>query len=526
MAGSAAAATQAAAREQLRALVGLPKVSFQLGLEFNQRHGWVFAGDSLRADEELARLRAELETSAGSPQQQLHIAELTESTGDAAEARKALEWAIRRFETMNAADSTEDALVAGYAEALRLAGRIPEAISVLRRFLASTPTGWRSRVELGLNLVYEAGRRLAPEAEGQAGGAGRPLAIEPSSAQVDGMRRLLDRAIAEGERAVELATQEPDAYLGRARIRTAGKVLEALLGAEDPQGKARAVSQAMFSPEVLPDLATAARLAPDDPRLNGIWIWSALLADTIARGGPASGGIPGGVEWGTLPDSLRQAVRQVLARMDQVTLGDDPVRSSRALELAGSLQFIVIGDHPGAERGLRQAVRLDPANEPAWEVLCASLATAGRFEALLEVAQERLETADNPRNRFILAKAYDRLDRRREARMELQRAWMKWPKEPLPALGLCALVLRDDFENAGLGVVARLLGTAQENLGAKPPRELVLSLLPIRAVFFTLAGQFDPAQQAFEQWLALTPEDPAAAKEGLRLLDRIRREAP
>ncbi|MCP5517854.1 MAG: hypothetical protein H7A45_11435 [Verrucomicrobiales bacterium] len=518
-------ATRAAARDQLRALLGLPRVSFQLGLEFNHRHGWVFAGDALRAQAELDRLRDEPGSPPGTPLQMLRFAELNDLAGNAAASRQAIQRAIGLFEETNAADAEDDVLVAGYARALRLAGRSGESLSLLRRVQAANPEGWRSRLEMGLALVSAAAGAVFPSGEiplpaQPAEGGGAPPAVAPSAAQVESMRGLLDQAEAEAEQAVQAGVSEAEARLGRARIRTARRVLEALLGEPGGDEKVRRVSRAMFSAESLPDLATAARLAPDDPRVNAIWVWSVLLAETVARGGPAAGGLPAGVDWGSLPEDLRQVVRQVLARMDRAAQSEDPHLSSQALELAGSLQFMVIGDPGRAETGLREAVTRDPTNQPAWEVLCASLATAERFESLMEVARKRLKTADNARNRFILAKAYDRLERRGEARMELQQAWAKWPKDPLPALGLCALVVRDDLESAGLGVAARLLGAVQENLGKNPSREMVQSLLLVRGVVLALAGRLDPARQSIEQLLSLDPED-VTAREALRLLDRL-----
>jgi len=330
---------------------------------------------------------------------------------------------------------------------------------------------------------------------------------------------LLSEANELADQAVQRAPEESAAHLGRARVEVGARLTEVLLRRPPREELKQKLVRMMFSEAVFPDLRTATRLDPDNPRVAAIAVWTELLAHSVAQNGVAGVNFLSQLNWERLPEELRQFVRQTLTRMERVSEGSNRLRASRAWELCGSLQLFVMQNDRAGEAAFRRAVEADPRNEAAWEKLILTLVRAGRFTDMARASQDRLKGSDTPRNRVILAKAYDRDGRSAEARHVLEDARRRYPTDPLVCLGLCAVIMRDP-ETSAVPTAAALLQTAAQHLGKRSSLELVRNLVFQEGVFLALAGRVEQARSAFEKLRHFDPEN-ERVQTALKLLDQM-----
>ncbi len=519
------AATPTAGKERLRRLVHLPTVSVGIGVNFDSTHGFEMMSQQTDVNREIGEIKKELLGNGADAPRHFRLACLYAEVGDRNRAISELDRAIALYRQQDAAQSDNGKLLAGLGEALNAAGKTAEAERTLRQGIKVSPREWTCRVAFGRFLMrYSFG--VLCGGEGKSDGLfaapnslANLLASKPSSARVEKARELAEESVEQFNEAVGLAPSEPEVYAGRALCLSGRAMLKAAIRiASGEESDPARFGTAPFSKEALPDLQQVARLRPKDHRAIGTAALFEVFCVEVEHGVPQLGSLIGGAGWRNMPDATRQSVRAAVGRLEEVGQSGDNLQAAGALEVLGAIQALVIQDLSGAEANLRRAVTLDPSRDTAWELLIGITATNRRFPELQALAETRLKAMDTPRNRLILAKAFDNLDQSDRCMAEAEAARRRFPNDFGCALAVAAAILKSEVGMLLLNPVEALILRAEQLLGPAPSREAMADLLLIRGLFYGLSDQPDLARASLNRLLVLD-KDNAEAKEALAALD-------
>jgi tetratricopeptide (TPR) repeat protein len=161
------------------------------------------------------------------------------------------------------------------------------------------------------------------------------------------------------------------------------------------------------------------------------------------------------------------------------------------------INFMLNGTGGDATKHFRRAVTLDSNREHAWEMLVAISLAAERFDELLAVCVERVKVADTIRNRYILAKAHERLKQLDKVAEQLDIILKREPDNFAATAGMATVSLRrgddakaDDWLARADKLATDLSADRQDSV----PAEQRADLRALHAIRALLAGDRDAAE--------------------------------
>ena len=489
---NARASTPELGKDKLRKLVKLPTISFQPSWTFNAEHGFILGSNEHDVSNKVAALRAELKNDEGDAGRYLRMAQLYSTVNHGANARNAYASAVNLYRKRVDSQADDASLLTGFGEALQGAGKSSEAESVLRKAVRIAPKDSKCWIALGRFLDADARRALleAP-ALGDSGAGG---GISP--AQVSQAQKSIEEAGHCFDQAIIVSPDDSEVYLRRAVHRSLrNMLLNQIRLASGEQKEDVDLLADYFSPEGLVDFQRASRLD-----LNNY----SLVANTVlyeiytvcARKGQVNWRE---FSWNSLPDKSQRSIREELTRLENLGENPDPQIAAGALEVLGIIQGPVLHESHKSLADLHRAVALDPSREQAWELMASTIAQSEHYDELLTLAGDRVRENDSPRNRIILAKAYEKLKRWDDAEEEIQIALKDAPDDFTLNLGFGALLLKRSQDDPSLLSDADgWLAHAQELLKKMPvterSRQQIIELTLTRSIYFALADEVDTAR--------------------------------
>lgn len=478
----APAATPSTGKDALRKLAKLPTVSFDATWAFDPERGFTVGSNDQEFITEILNLRKQLRHDPSDAEACLRIGELYAAMNDMMNARKTWSRAAELYRKRVERQPDDAVLLAGLGRSLQGAGKFDEAESVLRKAVELAPKEWSCQLALGRLLDAEARRDFA---------GGRPQPGKVSQA-----KRELAEAGECFDRAVVLAPDEGEVYLRRGMhryLRTT--LLNEIRVAEGDSADEIWQANNQFSEVALADLQHASKLEPKNYRL----IASVVLFEIYSVSEH-----PGHVNWAefswnTLPEKSQRSIRDAVTRLEDLGQDADPHQASGALEMLGILQGPILHESRNCIEHLRRALALDPAREPAWEVLAAMLAQSGRYDELLTACQDRVREKESARGHLLLAKAYEKVRQWDDSESEILETLKQSPNNFTANLAEAALLLRRSQDDAALAEADTWLGRCERLLGDTPPpqrnTQLVVDLTLTRSIYFALSDQTDAAKQ-------------------------------
>lgn len=521
------AAAPAGGKERLRQLVRLPRLSFDLGFAFDPLRGMVLPPNLLELNREIAKLRPSLEEDAANAAGYARLAQLYAEAGRTLDARRARAKAVSLYRQQGIEQSSDALKLAAFGVVLLGTDEIEEAERVLRRAVNLAPNEWRTLSGLARCLTVKAMVALGPRPGSRPETAWIAMLLmdaltdKPSQAQTDAAEQATDEAVALYGRAIALEPKDPEPYVGRAGALTLRSCLQFLkeptAGSAEPGGMRFA--RALYPATALPDMRAAARYAPRDPLRIGIAAWYEVSTAFLERGTFPLEHLATGESWTNLPDSARQAVREAMARLEDLGQGTEKAAAAAALEMLAALQAYVVSDPRGAEASLRRAVALDPQRSSAWDLLVFVLVTSQRPADLLAVCEARMKEEESARNRLLVAKAQEQLGHWDDVFAEVRTLQRRYPEDFYAQLALAAALLRNATDPAAFEQPAQLLAKAEKLAGDSPSRDQVVNLLFLRGLLLGLADQPEAARTQLKRALELDKET-AGAAEALQILEQ------
>ena len=110
-----------------------------------------------------------------------------------------------------------------------------------------------------------------------------------------------------------------------------------------------------------------------------------------------------------------------MQRLVELTASPNVAVSAAASEGAGMLAFLR-GQGDKMEAFLKRASALRPLNSRSVDLLTLAYLNNERFDSVVALYRQRIETDDSPRSRFILAKALLKLGKTDDAELQLKAA--------------------------------------------------------------------------------------------------------
>jgi tetratricopeptide (TPR) repeat protein len=496
---SLSAATPELGKDKLRELVKLPTISFQPSWNFDAEHGFIIGSNEHEVSNKLSVLRQELKHDDSDAERYLRMGELYTSVNRGANAHAYFAQAVSLYRRRVDAQPDDPQLLTGFGRALQGAEKRSEAESVLRKALQLAPKDAQCWIALGRFLDAGARHGLfempspGDDNDGASGSSGDKI----SAAQVAQAKKSMDEAGVCFDTAITLAPAVPDGYFRRAMHHSLrNMMLNQIRLLSGEQKEEVNLLADYFSPECLADLQRASALDANNYRLIGNIILYEIYTSSARKGQVNWRDF----SWSSLPDKSQRSIREKITRLEDLGENPDPQIAAGALEVLGIIQGPVLHEIGKCLGDLHRAVALDPSRDQAWELIAATIAQTGHYDDLLSLAENRIRENDSPRNRVILAKAYEKLKRWDAAEDEIQFAIKDSPDDFTLNLGLGALLLKrsQDDDPSTLSDADGWLARAQEILKKMPPNERthqqIVELTLTRSIFFALSDEVETAR--------------------------------
>ena len=315
---------------KLRQAVRLPRMNMQFKFGFTDSQDWVSESDFPDPQAELDRLRGRLKNELTDAEVRLEMARVATQPGDNPDAEKLRKAAVESWRKWAAVAPGDRTVQTGLASALRLAKEYEEAERILRKITSEPDARWEAWYELTTVLGEMGVRRLWLTSEGVRGPlAGGPA---PPASVIEESARALDEALVMADKLVKLAPSEARAWSRRARILTNRALLDmSRRPLVDEESRSRRLYESLFPESAVPDLETAIRLRPKDPRLLMAFIFH-HLGSTLFDMFRAAGTDSGTDFFGRLSATQQTAVRETVARLDRLSEDDDHSLAAAASE--------------------------------------------------------------------------------------------------------------------------------------------------------------------------------------------------
>lgn len=486
-------------KAKLRRAAPLPKVTAKAGVGFNAARGLTFGGEKPDPAIQLAALQKELRGDDSDAERYDKIGDLHAELKQSDRADQARGKAADLYRRRLAARPDDADALTKLGSLLPALEQGAEGEALLRRAVEAAPRAWKPLVALGERLESRAMGALWGAKSGRSGAdgdlgnlMGALLAKRPSADEEACITKDLDDARDCFDRAVAAAPREAAAYLRRAQFHSMSGLMRAGLRIARGDLSTNPL-KAMASPECIADLKTAAELDPDDYRgLAGAACLTVLAA--LMEANPAA---PPRSALDLVPEADRRFVERALPVLEKFAGGKDVVAATACSEALGQIQFF-LGDYGRASGHYRRVVTLNPAYEDGWDMYLALLVTAERNDDLLAASRERLKHKDTAANRYLLAKAHDKLGQDAKAEEQVRIALEREPENATYLLALAALLLRRADDAAALAHARAQLDRAEALLQQKDVNGDRPTCAVNRAICQALAGEVAPARQLLD----------------------------
>jgi MFS family permease/tetratricopeptide (TPR) repeat protein len=386
--GRAARAQAGPARGQvLLELLELPQVtvSWDAPVEVMPRYGFILGKVDWKR--ELSRVQERLGQDPAVVDDWLRLGDLQVKVGDVPLAKKAYEKAVSLIRERLRQRDGDFELQMRLAEALSSAGRPQESQAILGRLSAARAQDWRLWSLKGTITQDREGRLLLGDQPPRGGGACAKIARRSLDPETMRSARALGReAGADEDRAVALAPEEPEAYMGRINWRLADAALADCASGKSI-GETDAVMQALLSHESVSDIGQVARLNSKDYRATAAAVMLEFM-NRMRGAGPSLGDL----------DTRIAALKAFQVDADSAAAGT-------VSEVLGVFELIVNRNSQEAEKDFRRALSLDPSRAGPWNLLSGILGTQQRWPELEELCLSRMKSSDSPMAHSLLAYA-------------------------------------------------------------------------------------------------------------------------
>jgi tetratricopeptide (TPR) repeat protein len=220
---------------------------------------------------------------------------------------------------------------------------------------------------------------------------------------------------------------------------------------------------------------------------------------------------------GVLPSHIRSYVTDTLRRLETMAERADPAVATAALTTMGELQGVVLGDYRMAEETLKRAIARNPLPDAPWESLVVLHAASEQPGKIADLLSLRLKTRDTARNHLLLAKAHEQLDHSDDAERQFMAVLKHEPENPVAAIGLASVRLKQARDEASLRSVGQYLSELESGLMKKVPPDMVLGFEFVHGIYFALDGNLGEARSHIRRLLAADPfnKDYQAANDAL-----------
>ena len=365
--------------------------------------------------------------------------------------------------------------------------------SSLRETLKTTPTNATAWCTLGAQLLGRAMRDHLHAENINGENIPKLLAALQSGRltreDIQHARQLMDEALGCYAKAIASAPEESDGYLQRLGcrliFRTCLQLLDATL-----EGKPPSQSQPI-TPDTFDDFQQAARLCPDNVKLQATFLIYLAICDAAAKR-------DGSILDEAFATKSRTAIAEARSRLETLTACKNPGLAAQACE-GLAIPAFMFGSAAEAQKLVQRAVTLDPARDSAWELLASVQIRAERRDDLLTVCTERVKAADTIRNRYFLAKAYEQLDQFDKTAEQLDLILKREPDNFLATTGRAAILLRCSDDAKATEFLQRAAKLANDI--TEPAQRA--DLFTLQAISETLIGDRKTAELYLGQALKL-----------------------
>lgn len=466
---------------KLRKTVRLPHIAIEVGIIFNSEEGFVFPGATEKAATEIVALKKALKGDHSDAERYLQLGLLYRKVKDKEEAKLAYQKAEKLFRDQIKEKPADGLLLTRFCESFTGDWKDGEEEALLRQAVRLSPKEWRCWLALGKHLGLQAAELLAGKQEEQTQHRLRLLADKAFREDLLAKsQRSYQEASACFDKAVALTPNEADAWMNRAMFRMIySRYYVPIKSVGEDKDDQRAGT---LSDDTLADFKQVAKLQPASAQALGFVVLYEVLGCGLKR--EKSGGFPDKILY-SVPAKNKQSIEEGLAKLEKLTESQDRYQAGLAAEILAVLQQIVFENTDRALAFARKAVALNPDSESAWDMLCALLAEK-KNEECLACCRKRLEHKDSARNRFLLAKSYEKLDQYDKAEEQVRIALKQEPEHPHCNVALAALLLRKGVPAAEVG---KQLDRAWQLPKLAESKELEADLLVLRATHDALTGK-------------------------------------
>jgi tetratricopeptide (TPR) repeat protein len=496
-------------KQKLRAAAQMPRLAVTGGIPLLEgMPGWPgwnhFAGWDKKPDmsADISAARKDMHGDVSDAERYYRLGQLYDQALEAKAALEAYGRAVDLYLQQLQVNRDDPRTLAQLAMALTEVDKAEEAEVVSRRAIKKSAGEWTAWISLA-RALHSRAQSLLLRATNSANYydvdavlSHRRQVPAASPDQVAAIEKKMDEAKHCFDEAIKLAPGEFEAYSQRAAgraARTYGECILRALQGDKRDWRPTYYAMAFLAPESVQDLKAMSKLNPDDVRATA----AAVVAEVFAYPGLKSQYDPDGSIWKALPDDIRESAVRGMQNLKRLTESKDCKTAASAWEALGLSQMMILGSFSDAAASFRQAIRLDPSRDQAWEMLTAVLAVSEQHKEVLAVSQELVKHKDSPRNRMLLAIAYWDLDQLDKAEEQIRAALKPEPKDTTASLWLAALLLKRGDDAVALKSAGRILQEQAEAVRTGRSREAWLSHAINTGVYLGLIGRSDLA----ERWL-------------------------
>jgi len=448
--------------EKLRKVAKLPKVTLQMSFEAVNRS----AGEG---EADIKKHQAALKGTGEDGEVYMQIGWIYGRRGAAEKSSAAFQRAIELFRKRLLTNPGDAAALAGLSRALVTQQQWEEAERLARQAVKAGAANADAWAALGFNLTTRAfrllGIRSLPGPEQLA-----ELVIRKAS--VDAVRQAAE-ATGEGmkcmDRAVSLAPRQVDLYRERATIRMLHNLLGVRLSGE-PITPPK-VTAALWSKESLDDHRKAAELGPESPAL----VFAPLQYEMGKIGLCAE------FDGQRFMRENEALIADTMSRLQRLSQSTNRETALEALQLIAILT-VFRGDIPASLDTFRKILKVDPAEEVAWDGITGIHVEKQQPHELIKLCEERLKQKDSARNRVLLAKAYEFAAEWGKVEPQVRKALELEPKSVLANLSLAVVMLKQ----SKLEEAEQLLATVRRSEDAE--RGFAEQLAYVQGLYWGMKG--------------------------------------
>ena len=495
------AATPEPASSRLRKLLKMPMVSLEAGFSLSSEEGFSVLPGKADAPREISELRKQLKSDSSDADRYSRLGDLYAKAGETKKAEESYQKSAALFRQQVTTRPDDPELLASFGRALWTTDKNAEAESVLRRAVqigSDRSICWQT---LGHFLESEAKRALIADSETTRSKlTPEKLLLEisrnkPEPEKVAQSRKFAYEASTCFDKAISVSTNSSDAYLQRALHKSFDGFLQSVFAfIQGDKSDLSEVIKGMFSLDCLPDFQKAAQLSTKEYRPVVMAAFFEAFAVNIQSSKHLETGI---AFWNQLPDKSQRNIRNAMTRLENLGQEPDTRVAAGALESLAILQGFVVGDRSGAEKSARRAVALDPSREQAWDMLISFLVRPETYEELRATCEQRVQQKETARNRILLAKAYERLNKLDRAEQNVLLALKLDSNDFTANLAEAALLMKRRVDASSLNSAYRFLARAEQAL-KKENKETEMRFVQLSltsSIYYALRGEVDRARQ-------------------------------